>query len=595
MNNIDKQKTYQVLVSIIFLILISRYFYLQIYKQHQYFQESEKNRIREVVLQPPRGIMSDRNGVVLVDNRPSYSVYAIPFEVKKADSVLMLTGKILNMNVDEITDKIIKGRKGLFTPVKLKRQVDFDVLTRLEEFRMDLPGIIYDTEPRRYYPSGIRAPHLFGYLGEITQNELVRFEPKGYHLGDIVGKKGLERVYDEQLQGLRGYRYIEVDALGREIRSLKNKPEIAPVPGKNLILTIDASLQRFLEMRMDTTRGGVVVVDCRNGEVLALVSKPDYDPELFTKPIPPEIWRDLINNPNKPLYDRMVQSLYPPGSTFKMVLAAAVLENKLITTDFKTFCPGYYQMGRRTFKCWNLRGHGEVNVYDAIEQSCDVFFYKMGLKAGLDLWSTYSKKFRFGELTGIDLIEESAGLVPSTAYFNEKYGENKWSKGLILNLAIGQGELLVTPLQLANYAMILANKGVYHKFHLVRYLEDPIDGSRKYSDIDSMKVTGISDSTYNIIRDGMALAVNGTHSTGGACRFPDIKVAGKTGTAQNPHGATHAWFIGFAPFEKPEIAFCVFVEYGGHGGSASAPIAHGIIQNYLKRDKQVNKFAYDVR
>jgi len=468
-----KQLLYSVLVGILFLILIFRFFYLQIYKRAQYFRASERNRIREVVIEPTRGLILDRNGEVLVDNYPSYSVYAIPFEVKKSDSVLNLAGNILDMKSDQIRNIIKRRRTGLFTPVKLKRQINFKTLANIEEQRLDLPGIIYQIEPRRYYPSGVRAPHLFGYLGEINKDELNQAQFDGFRLGDIVGKKGLERFYEIKLRGNRGYKYIEVDALGREIRHVKDKPEILSSPGNNLHLTIDANLQRLLEARMDTLRGGAVVIDCTNGEILALVSKPDYDPELLSKPISAENWKQLVNNPDKPLYDRMVQSLYPPGSTYKLVLAAAALESGIIKPDWTAFCPGYTWLGRRRYDCWNLGGHGELDLLGAIEQSCNVYFYKLGLKVGLDNWAKFSRLFLIDKPTNIDLIDEKSGLVPDRVYLDKQFGKDRWSKGLILNLSIGQGDLLVTPLQMVRLTMIIANEGIYYPLHLLNYFEDP--------------------------------------------------------------------------------------------------------------------------
>ncbi|MBD3290681.1 penicillin-binding protein 2 [candidate division KSB1 bacterium] len=591
-----KKYIFYSILYVAFFVLIARFFYLQIYRQAQYFQESEKNRIRQVVLQPTRGLIYDRNGEVLVDNRPSYSVFAIPFEVRNADSTLELAGNILDLELSEMKKKIRTQRSGFFTPVKLKRQIGFDVLSKLEENRLDLPGIIYQTEPRRSYPSGVRAPHVFGYLGEVTQREIKQFEHLGYRLGDIVGKKGLEKVYDGQLQGLRGSRYIEVDALGREVRVLKDKPEILPLPGKDLHLSMDRNLQEFLETRMDTLRGGAVVADCRNGEIIALVSKPDYEPEIFTKPIPPDTWNELINDPHKPLYDRMVQSLYPPGSTFKLVLAAAALENNIISPSWISYCNGMLLFGRRTFDCWKKPGHGDVNLFEAIEQSCNVYFYKLGLKVGLENWSDFARKLRFGKKTGIDIINENSGLVPDQQYLDNHYGKNKWSRGLLLNLAVGQGDLLVTPLQIAAMSMIFANRGMYYRFHLVRYIEDPIDHTRRWSMIDSVRVNGISQSTYDVIREGMYRVVNGAKGTARVCWFPDIRVAAKTGTAQNPHGEDHAWITGFAPYENPEIAFCVLVENGGSGGAVAGPIARGIIQNYFdNKRKNLDKYTYDIR
>ena len=576
-----KQFLYTISVGFLFFILVIRFFYLQIYKQAQYLKASEKNRIREVVIEPTRGLILDRYGEVLVDNHPSYSVYAIPFEVKKSDSVLNLAGQILDMKVGEIRNIIRRNRIGLFTPVKLKRHIDFKTLASIEEQRLDLPGIIYQVEPRRYYPSGVRAPHVFGYLGEITRQELKQAEYKNFQVGDIVGKKGLEKFYENELKGKRGYQYIEVDALGREIKQVSDKPEILSLPGNNLHLTLDANLQRLLETRMDTLRGGAVVIDCKNGEVLALVSKPDYDPEIFSKPISSKQWKELVNNPAKPLYDRMVQSLYPPGSTYKLVLAAAALETGIITPEWQAFCPGFTWLGRRRYDCWNLAGHGELDLLGAIEQSCNVYFYKLGLKVGLDNWAKFSRIFLIDKPTGIDLVDEKTGVVPDRKYLDQQYGKNKWSRGLILNLAIGQGDLLVTPLQMVRLAMIIANEGRYYPLHILKYVENPIEGTKKWASIDSIRIEGVSQSTYQILKQGMYRVCQGQHGTGRAAAYRNISVAGKSGTAQNPHGEAHAWFLGFAPVQNPQIAFCILVENGGSGGRVAAPIAGEIIKNYF--------------
>lgn len=580
-----KQLLYSIAVVLLFLMLITRFFYLQIYKRAQYFRASERNRIREVTVEPTRGLILDRNGEVLVDNYPSYSVYAIPFEVNRSKGVLDRTGNILDMKSDEIRNIIMSERTGIFTPVKLKRQISFNTLSNIEEQRLDLPGIIYQIEPRRYYPSGVRAPHVFGYLGEISKDELSQGQYKGLRLGDIIGKKGLEKYYEDELRGKRGYQYIEVDALGREIRQVKDKPEILSQPGNNLHLTIDASLQRHLEARMDTLRGGAVVIDCTDGSILALVSKPDYDPELFSKPISSENWKQLVNNPDKPLYDRMVQSLYPPGSTYKLVLAAAALELGIIKPDWKAFCPGYTWLGRRRYDCWNLVGHGELDLLGAIERSCNVYFYKLGLKVGLDNWAKFSRFFLIDKPTNIDLIDEKCGVVPDRNYLDAQYGENRWSKGLILNLSIGQGDLLVTPLQMARLTLIIANEGVYYPLHLLNHLEDPIHGTTNLAVVDSAMVDGISKETYTILKQGMYRVCHGEHGTGRAATYRQITSAGKSGTAQNPHGEDHAWFIGYAPADQPKIAYCILVENGGSGGKVAAPIAREIIQHYFYTKK----------
>jgi penicillin-binding protein 2 len=562
---------------IIFLILLVRFAQLQLYNWDRYFRESEKNRIREVIIEPPRGLIFDRYGEVLVDNRPAYSVSVIPYEFLKADSSVHLLSAILDQPPNEIQEKIKKKQVGNFAPVYLKRQIGFKILSDIEEFKLDLPGVLYRIDSKRFYPSGIKAPHLFGYLGEITSEELAKRNNEAYRLGDLIGKNGLELQYEEFLRGQPGVQYVEVDALGREVRDIPELTGQPPKPGKNLYLTIDAKIQRYLENEMDGKKGAAVVLDPRNGEVLALVSKPDYDPEVFSNVLTPEIWNQLVNQEDKPLYNRASQSVYPPGSTFKLVLAAAGLETGIIDPERKVFCPGYFRLGRRIFDCWKKEGHGEVNFLEAVEQSCNVYFYTLGLEIGLDNWSTFAKLFHFGMATQLDLPNESAGLVPDKEYLDAKYAEEGWTKGMIVNLSIGQGDLLVTPLQMANFAMMLANEGLAFRPHLVRKIEDPVSGEFIPTKIDSFRIQGVSPDTYKKIKEGMYLVVNGSHGTGKAAWLPQVKVSGKTGTAENPHGEDHAWFIGFAPTENPQVAISILVENGGSGGAVAAPIARGIL------------------
>lgn len=579
----SKQKQYQYSAGVVllFLFLIFRLFYLQVYKQDQYLKASESNRIRQVVLKPTRGLIFDRNGEILVDNYPSYSVNAIPFEVQRSDTVLQLASLILDMDVSEMRTIISKTRTGYFTPVRLKRSIDFETLTRIEEYKLDLPGIGFQIDPKRSYPSGVDAPHLFGYLGELTNDDFSSYKDQNVRIGDIVGKKGLEKIYDKEMRGSDGCRFVEVDVLGREIRRLEEKPEILPAPGKNLHLTIDVNLQKYLEMRMDSLRGGAVVVDCSNGEVLALVSKPDYDPQIFSKPMLSQTWNNLVQDEDKPLYDRMVQSLYPPGSTFKVVLVAAALEKKIINPSRTEYCHGFYKFGNKVFDCWKIEGHGKLDLLGAIEQSCNVYFYTLGLEVGLDNWAEFAKIFMFDKPTGIDLMAEHCGLVPDRKYLDECYGKKKWSRGLILNQSIGQGDVLVTPLQMVRLAMIIGNEGVYHQLHLIRYIEEPISHDKKWTTLSTDKISGISSQTYQILKEGMRRVVQAEHGTAKAARVRDVQVAGKTGTAENPHGEPHAWFIGFAPVDEPKIAICVLVENGGSGGGKAAPIAGEILNKYF--------------
>lgn len=571
--------------AILFVILISRLFYLQIYSRDEYHRESERNRVRNIVLEPPRGLILDRDGEILVDNRPMYSVSVIPYEFLKSDSAVSLLASIINVTPDAIKMKIEKEKIGNFSPVRLQRQIGFKALGQIEEHLLELPGVFHSVESKRFYPGGVNAPHTFGYLGEITDKELTEAVKQRYRIGDLIGKNGIELSYEDELRGDAGVKYVEVDVLGREIRELPELSGSDPESGNNLYMTIDADIQRYLEDRMADVKGAAVVLDPRNGDVLAILSKPDYDPELFSNPLTPKIWNSLVNHEGKPLYNRACQSVYPPGSTYKLVLAAAGLETGIITLDETVVCHGSYRLGRRSFDCWKKGGHGEVNLLKAIKQSCNVYFYKKGLDVGLDTWSQYSNYFLFGKKTGIDLPNESAGIVPSTEYFNKKYGERGWTRGLVLNLSVGQGDLLTTPLQMAFFAMILGNEGTAFRPKLIRKIEDLTTGISSTPDREKIEISGVSKRTYRLIKEGMYRVVNEPGGTGRAAGLPGADVCGKTGTAQNPHGNSHAWFIGFAPRDNPEIAFCVMVENGGGGGAVAAPIAGGIIRTYFGEKK----------
>ncbi len=566
----------------VFAVLVLRFGYLQIISWDRYFRVSERNRIREVVLEPERGLIYDRHGEILVDNRPSYSVSVVPYEFLKADSVVALVAEIIGMSPEQVRRKVRKSRVGNFTPVKVRRAIDFATLSRIEEHRLDLPGVFYNIESTRSYPAGIRAPHMFGYLGEITAEELEQRREQGYRMGDVIGKKGLELQYERFLRGEAGVKYLEVDALGREVRELTELAHRPARPGHAIYLSIDATLQRYLEQQMEGKRGAAVVLDPRNGEILALVSKPDYDPALFSKPISPEVWQSLLNDPGKPLFSRSFQSVYPPGSTFKLVLAAAGLETNRVDLTAKVNCVGTYRLGTRNFDCWKKGGHGPVDFYDAIEQSCNVYFYTLGLKVGLDDWAAFARRFGFGRRTGIDLPNETPGLVPDRTYFDAKYGKRGWTRGLLLNLSVGQGDLLVTPLQMAYLAMLVGNEGVGYQPHLVKEIVNRATGEVVEPEVQTYRVEGVSKQSYSRIKEGMARVVQGEHGTAKAARLPGVEVCGKTGTAQNPHGEDHAWFIGFAPRENPIIALAILVENGGSGGAVAAPLAGGVLRLRFK-------------
>ncbi len=580
------RRFYMVFASFMFVILLTRLTQLQIVNRDEYFRESEQNRVRDVILKPVRGQIFDRNGKLLVANRPAYSVSVIPYEFLKSDSTIKKLAAIINIAPEEIKKRIEKNKIGDFSPVKLVRDVNFELLSRIEEYRLNLPGVFYSTESKRYYPAGIKAPHLFGYLGEITTNELHRVDGSEYKRGDVIGKNGLEFEYEKRLRGASGVQYVEVDVLGREIRNLPELSSREPQSGEDVLLTIDADIQRYLEKAMEGKTGAAVVLDSRTGGLLAMVSKPDYDPEIFSSTISNDVWNSLVNDPGKPLYNRACQSLYPPGSTYKLVLAAAGLETGILDVNETVVCKGYYRLGNRSFACWKKGGHGEVNFYSAVEQSCNVYFYQLGLKVGLANWAKYSNIFNFGRLTNIDLPNESAGIVPTKEYFDKKYGKKGWTKGLLLNLSVGQGDLLVTPLQMAYFIMTVGNEGVAYRPHFIEKFSK-IKDKQKISE-QPIRIQGISAATFEKIKTGMYLVVNGEHGTAKRARIPGVDVCGKTGSAQNSHGESHAWFVGFAPMEHPQIALCVLVENGGSGGAVAGPIAGGVLRTYFKKHQFAN-------
>lgn len=579
MNDLNRSQIQQrkivfyVAIFIIFVFLLNGFFRIQILSSEKYSTISMSNSVREITSFPERGIIRDSFGRILVDNRPSFVISIIPRGMQH--ETLVRLAKILDDDVDALKENV--NGWGSFRPVIIKRDIDYETVVKLEERRLELPGVLVQVEPKRFYPENVYSPHIFGYVGEVTRSETrngKKFDP-----GEMIGKSGLEYTYDSNLRGTKGTRFERVDAEGRELGPVSKERNREATPGADLFLTMDYSVQQFAESLMVGKRGAVVALDVRNGGVLTFVSKPDFDPRMLSGKISTEFWNSLQSDPSHPLYNRVIQSVYPPGSTFKIVAAMAALQEKIITPDWKVYCPGYFKLGRKVIHCWNEKGHGKIDLLGAIKGSCNVYFYQLGLKIGLETWSKYSKLLLFGKPTGIDLPNEKAGLVPTVEYFNKRYGKNGWTKGNLANLAIGQGELLTTPLQMAQLAMIVANKGVSHTLHLADYLYDSQNEQRIQFPVQSNYLTGISEEVYNVIREGMHRVVNG--GTGWRSKVYGIDGGGKTGTAQNPHGESHAWFIGFAPYEHPTIAIAVIVENGGGGGAVAAPIAKLVLEKYF--------------
>jgi penicillin-binding protein 2 len=537
-------------------------------------------------------------------------VEVIPSELQRPETVFAALGQLVDEDPRALRERVGAPRgRARFQPVTLVDDLSFEELARLETHRFALPGVVTDVRPRRHYVQGPLAAHLLGSIGEISAAQLGAQRFAGYRSGDIVGQNGLEAVLERHLRGRPGGRNVVVDVAGREIEVLD---EVRPLPGGTVVLALDLDLQRVAEAAFDEAAfaeapadsplriGGVVALDPRNGDVLALVSRPAYDPNAFAGGIDAESWRRLTTDPWQPLHARVLQAHYPPGSTYKPMVAAAALEAGLITPQTRIFCPGHFVLGRRTFRCWKRGGHGSMDLHDAMVQSCDVFFYQTGLQLGIDRLAHFSRAFGLGRPTGIALGNEVAGLVPTSEWKERRFHE-RWVRGETVVSAIGQGFNLVTPVQLAVAYAALANGGRVLRPRLMLRLESR-DG--KVLETIEPRQEGellIQEQHQALLRRALTDAVEHKKGTGTRARVPGVHVAGKTGTAQvvrleHTEGLDeeeipirqrdHAWFAAFAPAEDPKIVVSVLVEHGGHGGSAAAPIAQRIMASYLEKHRE---------
>jgi penicillin-binding protein 2 len=578
-NTVDNKRLWILLgaTALMSIILLWRLTQLQIFQSDRFLEVSEGNRVRAVEIDPVRGKIFDRQGNLMVDNRPSFSVFVVPYEIRRRRQTADFLVDLLGIDRQSLDTKIAQHRSQPFQPVRIARDVPFAGVAALEERMSEYPGVLIRIEAKRYYSVDI-APHIIGYIGELSREDPKKFP--GLKAGDIVGKTGLELQYDQILRGEKGVKYIQVDALGRELEEVYHDKAVHAVPGKDIYLTLDLHLMEYADSLLGNRPGSVVAMDPWTGEIYVLLSKPRYDPDIFSGVMSPETWKKLQDDPDKPLLHRAIQSGYPPGSTLKMAILAAGLEYGAIDRNFTAQCPGSFQLGRRTYHCWKSEGHGTVGVLKSLEESCDVFYYKAGLEAGLDAIETTLRTFRFGRPTGIDLDGEAAGLVPSRAYYDKRYGPRGWTKGLIPNISIGQGEVLVKPIQMARFSAILATRGQCMQPHLYGGVAPAKWQSFGTGGIQRSTVE-LRPETWDILQEGMHRVLHGDHGTAHWLN-PSIPMAGKTGTAQNPHGKDHAWFIAYAPYENPKIAVAVLVEHGEHGSSTAAPIAVKLIYEFLR-------------
>lgn len=565
-------------VGLIWTILVIRLFYLQIITSSNYAERAEDNSTRLIDQIPARGLIYDRYGRLIVDNKPSFSVQVLPSEFDTTSPrEIRYLARLLEMPERQIQDKLSGAWP--YTPVTIQENVRFLTIVRLEEEKKDHPGIYYKVDVDRIYASEVTMPHVMGYLNQLTENTIgyyttTEFEEGSYKIGEQVGAAGVEKFYEQELRGLKGFHRLITDARGRVINDAGIVKR--PKDGYNLYMTIDQDFQRYVEMIMGQQKGCIIAVDVRNGEILAATSKPDYDLHWFTDGISSEHWQDLVQNPDKPMFNRIVQSGYAPGSTFKMITAIAGLEEGIITPETYVQCEGVYLLGGNRFRCWNLTGHGHVNLQYALTQSCDVFFYQIAWQLGINKLAKYARMFGLGELTGVDLPNERRGNIPTTDYFDSRYGRNNWKSGTVVNLGIGQGEILVTPIQMAQYVTILANAGRWQSPHFVNYASDE-DGIRKLSY--PVKTVEVNPANIDMVRRAMWNVVNTFEGTGKRAYVKNAQVAGKTGTSENVHGNYHGWFIGFAPYFDPEIGVVVLMENGGEGSDVAAPMS-ALVMNY---------------
>lgn len=572
----------------VFLVLIIRLWYLQIIEGDNLKVMAESNRLRQIPLPDYRGAIYDRSGVELVSSRASFNVMLMREDMPDFDVVLDRLAGLIVFNKDEVRRRML-AQPG-FQAYLLARDVDRDSAALIEEHRYDLPGVSLDVRPIRNYRYTPFAAHLLGYLGEISKDQIGTDFYHGYRKGDMMGKFGIEKSFEAVLRGTKGVNVIEVDATGRELKMIKR---ISPGAGTDIHLSIDLKTQMAAEKAMEGKQGAVVAIQPRTGEVLALLSAPDFDPNEFARGLESEYWSGLINDKYHPLNNRAIQGVYAPGSTYKIIMAAAGLKEGVIDENTTFNCPGSYRLGKRVYNCWKTSGHGNMRLVHALEQSCDVYFYHVGMKLGVDRIYDMASKFGLNQRTGVGLEHEKRGLIPNAAW-KEKYRHEPWIAGETLSVAIGQGFNLVTPIQMARVAAAIGNGGWMPNLRLTRLS----DNEKAEPEALGGQYLGLSKKNIDLIKEGLSLVVNSPSGTGGRSRIPGLAVAGKTGTSQvvrlkdeerrlkleeiQEKFRDHAWFVAFAPVDDPQIAVAVMVEHGGHGGTVAAPVAREVISAYLE-------------
>jgi len=579
-----------------FVLLSLRLWYLQVIEHEFYQKQSEKNRIRYVSIDAPRGAIFDRNGKLLVANRPAFDISVLRQNKKVPEKIFEKLSPVLGVTQEELARRWQRrSHLPLYRPLPLAVDVDRDVMERIQELSCELPGVITEVRPVRSYLQGQMGAHLFGYLGEITRMELQSEAYSDYKAGSFVGKRGLERRLEKELVGVEGEKRIEVDVRGNAVRSLNIRE---PLPGNRIFLTIDQDIQLAGEKALQGHSGSAVAIDVNTGAVLAIISAPSFDPAKFARGVEGEEWQELVKNSRHPLQNKALQGQYPPGSTFKMVTALAALEGEVVTDHTKVNCDGGYSLGNNRYRCWKRKGHRKTDLNKALRESCDTWFYNAGLEAGIDRISETAFALGLGQKTGFFLQGEKKGLIPTREWKKKRF-KDRWYAGETVIAAIGQGFVLVTPIQLAVMTAAVANGGTVWKPYVVQKIENRNGEPLLESEPQLVRKTEFNKKNIEAVHRGLISAVNHPRGTARACKLSEILVAGKTGTAQvvkrlsdeEEKAGTdgdiawkfrdHALFVAFAPAEKPEIAVAVVVEHGEHGGSTAAPIAREMLRAYL--------------
>lgn len=592
-NTVDIQKRLPFLAAFIILftiVIFFRLWFLQIAKGDYYYEQAESNRIRPVKIRPPRGVIYDRNGRPLVENVLTFDISLVPEDAQDLDETIDRLAPIVKMK-DEIIRRLIEDAEPVrskYDPVKIKEEASWAEVAVVEAHQEDLPGVIVEPEHRRHYPYSGLASHQFGYIGKVNPQQLKKGQADP---GLLVGQSGLEKTYDSLLRGAPGRRMIQVNAVGRKVKDLGIEE---PTHGIDLYLTIDLDVQRAAEDALGSRSGAVVAMDPNNGEILAIASHPVYDPNLFPRGISPRDWVRLSNDASHPLYNRAVQSVYPPGSTFKVVVALAGLEAGVIKPDEEITCKGFIVSGRRPFRCWKRGGHRNISFHRGLVESCDVYFYTMGDRIGFDRIAAYARNLGLGEITGIPLADEKKGLVPTPAWKKEKISEPWYPADNYIN-SIGQGFMLVSPIQNCQLMSVIANGGDFYQPQILKRSRNRETGDVETYEPVKERSFSFDPEALEEVRSALIGVTTEPGGTAHAAATPLGVVAGKTGTAQviaqkipgmklTERTRDHAWFIAYAPADDPQIAVSVLIEHGGHGGGAAAPVAKKVIEEYLKKN-----------